>query len=196
MRVEFLLEEPSMAEFLKNLLPRILPPTYKIDENVFLRPHQGKNNLLKSIEKKIKGFSNYHENIKFVILHDQDSNNCVDLKNQIINICAQNTLFFDKDKFLIRIVCKELESWYLGNFDAIEQAYPSKIKASKYKNDSKYRNPDNTKEKPSELMKKLLPKDFQKVKSAREISKFIATEKNTSTSFQVFVSGLRRFLEC
>ncbi len=44
-RVEFLLEEPSMENFLKVLLPKILPRGFELDINCFLHAHQGKTDL-------------------------------------------------------------------------------------------------------------------------------------------------------
>lgn len=48
-RLEFLVEERSMAEVLKVLLPRILPASWVLDENYFIRPHEGKSDLKRSI---------------------------------------------------------------------------------------------------------------------------------------------------
>ena len=39
-RLEILTEEHSMKAFLDGLLPRILPPGYRIGENCFVRPHK------------------------------------------------------------------------------------------------------------------------------------------------------------
>ena len=43
--LEFLVEERSMAEVLKVLLPRILPAPWVLGENYFIRPHEGKSDL-------------------------------------------------------------------------------------------------------------------------------------------------------
>jgi len=164
-RLEFLLEELSMESFLKGFLPKILPDGYIHNQNYFLHPHQGKSDLLKSIPNKIK--IDYGEKTAFIILHDQDNNNCIDLKNKIKKICQDNCK--NDNSYLVRIVCKELESWYLGDLDAIEQAFP-KFKAVKYKNKSKFRNPDAINA--ADEMAKLLP-EFQKNKGARLISQHI-----------------------
>ena len=58
-RLEFLVEERSMAEVLKVLLPRILPASWVLDENYFIRPHEGKSDLKRSIPKKLKGFAQH-----------------------------------------------------------------------------------------------------------------------------------------
>lgn len=120
MRVEFLLEEESMKHVLEILLPKILPPTYRLNENCFLRPHNGKSDLRNSIPKKVKVFSAFREETKLVILHDQDSNDCTVLKKDLQKLCEEN----GDCPVLIRIPCRELEAWYLGDMEAVEQAYP------------------------------------------------------------------------
>ena len=79
-RIEILTEEPSMQAVLENLLPQILPNQWILGENYFIRAHEGKNDLQKSIPKKIKVFSHYHEPAGVVIIHDQDANDCKELK--------------------------------------------------------------------------------------------------------------------
>ena len=75
--VVFLLEERSMESFLKGILPQII-----MNEEYRLIPHEGKGDLLKSIPNKLKGWS--IPNTKFVIIYDQDSNDCIDLKKQVL----------------------------------------------------------------------------------------------------------------
>lgn len=76
MKIVFLLEERSMKELIDGLIPRILP-----EEVSFLSiPHEGKSDLEKSIPRKISSWRDADPNVKFVIVHDQDSNNCVELK--------------------------------------------------------------------------------------------------------------------
>ena len=47
--VEILVEEHSMENFLKELLPTILPAGYRLDINCFIRVHEGKQHLKKGI---------------------------------------------------------------------------------------------------------------------------------------------------
>ena len=175
-----------MESFLKGFLPKVLPDGYVYNQNYFLHPHQGKSDLLKSIPAKIK--IDYGETTVFVILHDQDSNNCIDLKNKIQQICQTNCR--DGNRCLVRIVCRELESWYFGDLDAIEQAFP-KFKANKYKNKSKFRNPDSINA--ADEMMKILP-EFQKNKGAKLLSQYIDVSNNRSNSFKQFVTGLQRII--
>ena len=57
MRLEFLLEEKSMAEVLNIILPKLIPNNIKWN----LHPHSGKSDLKKSIPRKIKVFRHYPE---------------------------------------------------------------------------------------------------------------------------------------
>ncbi|MDR1761461.1 MAG: DUF4276 family protein [Bacteroidales bacterium] len=186
-RLEFLLEEPSMESFLKGFLPKILPEGYVYNGNYFLRPHQGKSDLLKSIPRKIK--TNYGEDTIVIILHDQDSNNCVTLKQKIDTICQNNCA--SNNQYLIRIVCRELESWYLGDLNAVKQAFP-KFNATTYQNKAKFRNPDLLNA--ANELTRLLP-EFQKNKGAKLISQHIDIKNNKSISFQQFVTGLQKILQ-
>ena len=128
----------------------------------------------------------HHEPVAFIILHDQDSNDCIKLKNQLIERCQSRANF----PFLIRIVCHELESWYLGNLDAIESAYPS-FKANRFKNKPRFRNPDLLYA--SDVLSKILP-GFQKRSAATAISQHLDFERNRSTSFKNFISGLQNLI--
>lgn len=67
----FLLEEPSMKIVLETILPKLIPEHI----SYICIPHQGKQDLTKSIPKKIKAF-NFKPETKFIIVHDQDSHLC------------------------------------------------------------------------------------------------------------------------
>ncbi len=187
MRIEFLLEEPSMENVLIEILPKILPKGFVLNENYFLRPHQGKSDLRKSIPNKVKAFSSSREDVKIVILHDQDSNDCIALKKQIRELCNQS----GNCPTLIRIVCKELEAWYLGDMKAIQKVYP-KFKTDAHKGKAKFRDPDVCNA--ADELQKIIP-DFQKGFASREIPKFMDIDNNISDSFNQFREGLIKFIE-
>jgi hypothetical protein len=187
-RIEILVEEPSMKEFLTILLPNILNKQWNLNENYFIRSFEGKSDLQKNIPSKVKFLSNWnHEAAGVVIMQDQDSSDCKVLKQKLTDICNQNG---DCPK-LVRIICKELESWYLGDFLAVNKAYPS-FKHQNYINKSKFRIPDNCNA--FDELKKILP-EFQKVGGAKKIAPFINVQDNKSESFQQTISGLIRFFE-
>ncbi|MDM8559630.1 hypothetical protein [Candidatus Parabeggiatoa sp. HSG14] len=102
MIVVFLLEEDSMRETLKILLPKLLP-----DEITFqLLSYEGKQDLEKAIIRQLRQWQ--IPQTHFVIMRDQNSDDCVKLKQRLKKLCEQA----GKPNALIRIVCHELESWF------------------------------------------------------------------------------------
>ena len=184
MRLEILTEEKSMEVFLRGFLPRILPAGIVLDQNCFIHSHEGKSDLVKSIPKKMKADPHFTEEVRVLIIHDHDSNSCVVLKESLEKLCSNEV------HHLVRIACRELENWYLGDFDALENVFPE-IRAEKYARKAKYRFPDRLNG-AEEL--RLLTTKFSKIQTAREICKYIDTERNKSISFNHLVSGLQKLL--
>lgn len=179
MMLVFLLEEKSMAELLEILLPKILPP----EVGFITIPHRGKSDLQKSIPNKLRGWND--PTAKFVIVHDQDSWDCIELKKQIRGRCQGL-----REDVLIRIACHEMESWYFGDLAAVSEAYGKNVQKLSAKN--KYRNPDAIGNPKDELRK--LFSDHQQISGARKIGKFMDVERNTSLSFRCFVNGVRQLI--
>ncbi|MFZ3130971.1 MAG: DUF4276 family protein, partial [Desulfosporosinus sp.] len=174
--IVFLVEEPSMKEFLKAILPRVLP------DNVWFTiiHHEGKQDLERSIPKKLRAFR--QPETRFVILIDQDSNDCLLLKNRLLELCDEG----GRENCLIRIVCHELESWFLGDLEAVEQAYNLNT-LSRRQREAKFRQPDRFGN-PAQVLKLLAPA-YQKVSGARAVSKHLKLSENESHSFAVFLTG-------
>lgn len=185
-RVEILVEEPSMENFLRTKLPEILPQGYRLSHNVFIRTHNGKSDLLKSVPKKIQAFSQYFQPARIIIIQDQDSNNCKVLKQQILDTCSKA----GSCPVLVRIACRELENWYLGDLKAIDQTYPGS-KAGAHGAKARYGNPDNCQG--TVEMKKLVA-GFQKGQASREIPSHMDLSRNNSPSLAHLVNGIKRFL--
>lgn len=184
-RIEIFVEEPSMKAFLITLLPKIIKHPWTLDENYFIRSFEGKSDLQKNIPKKMEVFNNWHEPVGIIILQDQDSNDCIQLKQKLLGICEE----FDNCRKMIRIVCRELESWYLGDMKAIAAAFPD-FKYQKYINKTKFRNPDLCNG--YDEIRKIVV-GFQKVSGAKLIAPHINIEENTSESFQQTIRGFRLF---
>ena len=178
MTLVFLLEEASMKEVLDTILPQILP------DSVTFRtiPHSGKSDLEASIPHKLKAWR--QPDTKFVIVRDQDSGDCIQVKKDLQELAAPYGR-----PVLIRIACKELEAWYFGDLKAVSQAYGVHLEALAKKR--KYRVPDFIGN-PKEELRKLIPK-HQQLSGARKIAVHMDIEKNTSSSFQQFVSGVKKF---
>lgn len=183
--IEILTEELSMEYFLRGLLPRILPEDYVLGENCFIRPHEGKSDLKKAIPIKMKAYQRFGYPVKVLIVHDQDSNDCILLKNSLADLAQSSSV-----PVLVRIACRELENWYLGDFMALEQVYPE-IKADKFMAKAKFRYPDNL-HASQEL--KLLSNRFGKTNAANALGAIISVDKNTSPSFQHLISGVFKLI--
>lgn len=178
MTLVFMLEESSMREFLKGIMNQIVPE----GTVVMFVAHEGKDDLLKSIPVKLRAWNT--PDTKFVIVLDQDNQDCYSLKKQILKMNK-----YQKD-VLVRIACQELESWYFGAPDAIGAAYHMDFK--KIIRKKKYREPDLIVN-PKEELRRFIPQ-HQQLAGARRIAERFDVESNRSKSFQVFRDGIRRFM--
>lgn len=178
MTLVFLLEEKSMKYFLDGILARIVPEGV----SYITIPHEGKSDLQKSIPKKLKGWT--AKDAKFVIVQDQDSNDCRELKKKLLELCQPT-----EHEVLVRIACHELEAWYFGDLDAVSKAYHVNLREIKRK--KSYRIPDEIIN-PKNQLKKFLP-EHQQISGAKKIAEYIDVEHNSSASFQTFVRGVREF---
>lgn len=176
-----------MEYFLRGLLPRILPIGFDLDRNCFIRPHEGNSHLKKSLLIKVKAFPYFPDPVKLIVIHDQDSNDCKKLKEELGNICS----VLKAEDCLIRIACRELENWYLGDWASVEAAYPE-TKARQLVNKAKFRNPDSLN---GSNEMDLLTRNFSKSHASRELGKIISLENNKSKSFNHLVSGISQLLK-
>ncbi|GHV56531.1 hypothetical protein FACS189460_1480 [Deltaproteobacteria bacterium] len=111
----FLLEEKSAVDLLVALWPRLVPPGSEVEPKWIA--FEGKQDLEKEIPRKIKGYQN--PEARFLIIRDQDKGNCRQIKQRLVARCrdsAQGRLF------MVRIVCRELENWYLAQLAAVEKS--------------------------------------------------------------------------
>ncbi|MBE9240551.1 DUF4276 family protein [Synechocystis salina] len=180
----FLLEEPSIKSVLEILLPKILPENFSYK----LIPHEGKQDLARSIPTKIKAFQ-FSPSTKFVIVHDQDSHNCKSLKEELLKICRKS----GKEDVLIRIICHELESWFLGDLAAVEKAYNLRPRGlSQKQNQQKFRDPDKLNSAKHELKK--LVGEYYAGTHSKKIAPYLSLTNNKSHSFQVFINGMKKLV--
>ena len=175
MKMVFLLEEQSMKYLLDGILPKILPECV----NFQTIPHEGKSDLEKSLPIKLKAWN--EPDVVFVVVHDQDSNDCLQLKKRLTELCSGYNR-----RVLIRISCHELESWYWGDLEAVSAAYGKDL--TKLSKNKKYRIPDEIIT-PKRELKRLLPQMGQ-IEGAKRIAAHMNIQANTSHSFNVFVQGV------
>lgn len=175
----FMVEEPSAREFLNIILPKILSEDFSFT----IIKHEGKSDLQKSLPRKLKAFRK--PNVSFVVLMDQDGNDCKRLKAELQELCSKG----ERYDTLVRIVCHELESWFIGDLAAVEEAFGLTGLARKQR-EAKFRDPDRIGS-PSQLLKSIVP-EYQKMSGARSIARHMNLDSNLSSSFNTFISGIRR----
>jgi hypothetical protein len=177
----FMLEEPSARAMLEGLLPKVLPvevvPRYIVFE--------GKQDLEKQLVRKIRGYRNL--NARFVVLRDQDSNpDCKAIKTKLSELCRQA----GKPTALVRIACRELESFYLGDLAAVEQGLEI-TGIVRHQLNKLFREPDRLGS-PSKELKTLTKGLYQKVSGSRDIGPHLDINNTRSDSFRNLIAGIRR----
>ena len=177
----FFLEEPSAREMLRGILPKILPADISTQFVVF----SGKQDLEKRLPVRLRAWR--QPQTFFVVLRDQDSGDCKAIKAGLAKKCN----FAGQPGALVRIACHELESFYLGDLDAVAKSIgPANLGAQQMK--AKFRHPDRLAN-PSQELKKMAP-SYQKVASARAIGPYMNVEHNYSKSFNALISGVRNLI--
>lgn len=190
-RLEILVEEPSVAEVLQVILPKVLPKGWALGENCFVRRHEGKQDLQLSIPRKMRAASKKDITTGFIVLQDQDCNDCRALKAHLVQLCKNAQVGNREVPFKVRIICHELEAWYLGDMDAIEKVFP-RFHAANYRGKKKFRQPDECAN-PKQELKKIVG-DYPQIATAREIAPHLDIYGNISPSFRCFITGLRQMV--
>lgn len=178
----FLLEERSAKGLLDALLPRVLNPS------VYFRciPFEGKQDLEKQLVRKIKAYRN--SQAYFIILRDQDSHpDCMQVKKGLLDLCGKTG---KQDRCLVRIACRELETFYLADLAAVEQALSlSGLVARQGK--QKFRSQDRL-EGPSAELKKLTGGRYQKISGSCDIGRYLDPHNDRSPSFRNLIEAIHR----
>jgi hypothetical protein len=127
-------------------------------------------------------------NSVFVVIRDQDGGDCREIKAKLTSLVEAAKR---GDRTLIRIACRDLESWVLGDWQAIAEAFQLPNVAD-HGRKAKYRNPDSL-SKPITEIKKFVPA-YPKGDGARRIGPLLDPARNRSPSFRAFCSGVQRML--
>ena len=177
----FCLEESSAQAMLEGLLPRLLPV------EVVLRyiPFEGKQDLEKQLVRRLRGYRN--PDARFIVVRDQDSNpDCKAVKARLVALCVQA----GKPNALVRIACRELESFYLADLAAVERGL-GVVGIAKLQGKVKFRSPDYLGS-PSKELAVLTQGRYQKVGGSRAIGVYLDLNNHRSDSFRNLVQGIRR----
>jgi hypothetical protein len=180
--IVFFLEEQSAEALLTTMLPRLLPPEVGYRCLVF----EGKQDLEKQLVRRMRGYR--VPNVRFLVLRDQDAGKCETVKLELKRKCKEA----NHPEAVVRIACRELESWYLADLLAVERAL-SKKGLRKLQNERIYRTPDRIAT-PSRALARIAPA-YQKVGGSRAIGPHLDLDNNRSRSFVHFVAAVRRLAQ-
>lgn len=197
--LEVLVEEPSCEAMLVVLLP-VMAPSATFNIRVF----NGKPDLLRKLPQRLPGYVQMIKtfDLKVVVLLDRDQEDCLNLKEQLeghmskVGLATLRSSRVDqKARACTRIVCEELEAWFLGDVPALCAAYP-RIPAT-LESQQRFRNPDTIKGGTAEALEHLLAEHgygatLAKIATARAVAPHMDVENNRSASFRAFRDGVRR----
>ena len=194
--LEFIVEEPSMEVFLRELLPRLVPGC-----EFEVHRHRGKKDLLRKLERRFRGYRHWMpEHSRIVVLVDRDNDDCKALKRQLEEAARKAGLRSRSRaadgcwQVVNRIVIEELEAWYFGDWDAVRQAYPNVSEAIPRRH--RYRSPDAVEGGAWEAFERVLRRGgyfrngLRKSDAARAVARHIDPRRNRSPSFKVFRDAL------
>ena len=167
----FLLEEPSARDALEGWLPRLVPPHVAIRFVVF----QGKQDLKLRLAHRIAHW--LAPDSHFLVLVDQDRDECRTLKRELVQRCEEA----GRPDAAVRIACRELEAFFLGDWEAVAKAF-DRPALGRLGARAAYRDPDRVQSPAREMQRHIA--GYQKRDGARRIAPLMDLEGNRSRSFQ------------
>lgn len=178
--VVFFLEEESAKALLEYLFPSLIPKGSDVQPRFIV--FEGKQDLDKQLQKKLRGYLNPHA--RFIILRDQDQSDCRGLKKDLLSLCGER-----QPQPIVCIACHELEAFYLGDLLAVESGLGITGLSAK-QNKAKFRDPDHLPF-PSRELEKLTGNRFHKVAGSRDIAPHLNLEAPRSRSFHNLLKAIR-----
>lgn len=175
-----LLEEPSARDLLEGILPRLLPEDVHVQYLVFEGKQDLENQLVRKIQRWLVPDS------LFVVLRDQDAADCTVVKARLAALVAKTGR-----SALIRIACRDLESWVVGDWQAVADAFGKPNLATQRLKEAS-RDPDVL-VRPIETLRSVLP-EYQKRDGARKVGPLLDPSRNHSRSFRAFCSGVLKLV--
>jgi hypothetical protein len=181
-------EEESAKKVFDIILPKLFPG---LDFRVY--KHQGKQDLENALRKTLPVLCKSPDN-RILITRDQNSSDCRLVKQRLKDLIKLNCV----SSVMIRIICRELESWFLGDFDALKLTFP-RFNPDYYVNKRAFKKVDLL-HNPDQHLLKIIPelkgkKYFPKIEMAEKLAPLLNPENNNSESFTNTISGLRKLVE-
>jgi hypothetical protein len=197
MHAEFLLEERSAEAALIHLLPKLMPA----GSSWTLHAFQGKPDLLGKLPGLLRGYARWlSDDYRIVVLVDADEDDCRALKERLERTAAAEGLLTktaapDSGRFaaLNRIAVEELEAWFIGDVEALADAYPGVPRSLDQRR--RFRDPDGIRG-TWEALERVLQdaghfrSGLRKIEAAGHIAARMDPTRNRSRSFRCFAQGL------
>jgi hypothetical protein len=177
----FFLEEESAKALLVTLCPRLIPADSPIETRFIV--FEGKQDLDRQLEQKLRGYLN--RQASFIVLRDQDRADCRTVKRALVARCDRA----GRPDTVVRIACRELETFYLGDLRAVELGLRIRGLLAK-QNKAKFRDPDRL-QSPSLELERLSGRQYQKVAGSRAIAPHLNLEMPGSRSFRHLIQAIR-----
>lgn len=165
------------------IVAEALAATLGLDSRIRCIEHQGKSDLEKSFPRKIRAWGGP---ARFIVMRDNDGAVCTHKKAALAERVPPEAL----DRVKIRLVMQELESWFIGEPEALREANLIDAGlAAKWPSKAKFRKPDNILRAKNVLHMQI--KTHGQIELARLLGPRLRPERNRSPSFHAFVAALR-----
>lgn len=162
----------------------------RLPTNPSQRPDIKHRGLLDQLPAKLRGMSWMGDDYCLVVLVDADDENCVELKQSLLDL--YENLHKKPKNVLFRIAVEEVESWFIADTAAVKKAYPS-ADVNKLRGIA----PDSVIGAWERLAESLGKKPNQcrgadKHEWAESISPYLDLDTPSSPSLKAFVTGISR----
>ncbi|MDI9408290.1 MAG: DUF4276 family protein [Candidatus Pacebacteria bacterium] len=195
MRIYVHCEEPTIEIIIKNVFKNLLPDTVEFEFTVKSKPA-----LINGLENSLEFYGSkwsYDKDFRVIIISDSDGQDCKDIKSiletkaQKFNLPTSTNPDPITDQFAILnlVIVEELESWFIGDIEALVKSYP-KMPKSLHKQKG-FRGFDKIKKPKEQLDQKLISIGYfkhyvRRNELAETLTPHMNPDSNQSASFQYF----------
>jgi len=147
--------------------------------------HQGRAELESSFPRKIAAWRG-PKPPRFIVMRDNDGADCRERKAHLLTLAPKAAA----ERVKVRLVLQELESWYLGDLDAVARAeLIDERKLARAKAMAKYREPEAIRDAKAEFKREIAFGGQREL--ARKIAPHLSLTSNRCKSFFAFIDALR-----
>lgn len=196
--LEVLVEEESME-----LTVRLFLAAYVSGLSFDVHNLASKQRLLLNLQDRLRGYRRLRDayagggvELGVLVLVDRDDDDCRELKRRLEGAATEagfrtrgNADASGAFTVVNRVVCEELESWFLGDPEAVRLAYP---RVRRFETQTRYRHCDEIAGGTWEAFERLLQRaghhvgGLAKLQAARDMAPHLHPGRNRSPSFQAF----------